>query len=291
VSIDNVNRTKHNWLCEPGELDAQGSSEREEVDTSPQEDAAISRRVKAARERLGWSREELAFHSGISWSGVVQVESGRRRNLRPRTLSALAAALGVTIEFLLHGGPMGAPMLDHRALLYGTEEEFVNTAGPFLAEGVENSEAVLAVTTSANIELLRTHLGAAARRVEFTESTPFLTTPDAVIDAFKAFSNAELEAGAPWVRILGEPIWRGRSKAEIRLWTRFESLFNLVFATWPMTVLCPYDTTSVGREIARQALVTHPHISGLAGAADSPNYVDPSGFVLDAGRGHGTRPR
>jgi transcriptional regulator with XRE-family HTH domain len=238
--------------------------------------------VSAVRESLGWSREELAFHSGVSWSGIAQVESGRRTNLRPGTLSALARALGVTIEYLLHGGPMSAPMLQHRALLYSTDEEFLRTAGRFLAEGVERSEAVLAVTTSANIELLRAQLGADARRVKFAESAPWLTTPDATLDAFKAFSNAELEAGAGWVRILGEPIWAGRSEPEIRLWTRFESLFNLVFATWPMTVLCPYDTRSVPPRIARQALLTHPHTMGPEGTVDSPDYVDPSGFVLEA---------
>jgi hypothetical protein len=209
------------------------------------------------------------------------VESGRRRNLRPETLSALASVLGVTIEYLLHGGPMSAPMLQHHALLYSTDEEFLRTAGPFLAEGVERSEAVLAVTTSANIDLLRAHLGAHARRVEFAESAPFLTAPDAVLDAFKAFSSATLTAGAGWVRILGEPLWVGRSASEVRLWTRFESLFNLVFASWPMTVLCPYNTRSVAPKITRQALLTHPYTMGPAGIADSPDYVEPSGFVLE----------
>jgi transcriptional regulator with XRE-family HTH domain len=172
--------------------------------------------VIAARKRLGWTREALAFHSGISWSGIAQIESGRRRNLRPDTLSALAGALGVSIDYLVRGGPATTALLDHKALLYDSGDELVNTAGPFLEEGVDRSEAVLAVTTKENIRLLRRQLGPAGKRVDFVESAAFLTTPSSVLERFREFANAKLEDGAPWIRILGEPIWTGRSDEEIR---------------------------------------------------------------------------
>ena len=55
--------------------------------------------LKAARTRLGWTRETLAHHSGISWSAISQIESGRRRDVRLGTLSALAEALGVSVDY------------------------------------------------------------------------------------------------------------------------------------------------------------------------------------------------
>ena len=248
---------------------------------SETEDSGIGARLRAARERSGWSREALAFHSGMSWSAVAQVESGRRRNVRPQTLSALSGALGVTIDYLVHGCPPSSTMLDHQALLYDTDQQFLDTVAPFLTEGMERSEAMLAVTTSANIELLREHLGSDAEEVEFVEREGWLIAPGQTLHAFEAFVNAKLEAGAPWVRILGEPLWAGRSDSEIGLWTRFESLFNLVFAASPMTVLCPYDKRSVPPEIVRQAHLTHPHTIGQGGIASSPDYADPAGFVLE----------
>ncbi len=251
--------------------------------TSTPEGSEIGSRVIAARARLGWSREALAFHSGISWSGIAQVESGRRRNLRPDTLSALAGALGVSIDYLVGGGRASTVMLDHKALLYGADDELVETAGRFLEEGVERSEAVLALTTKENIELLRGQLGPAARRVEFVESAAWLTTPASALDSFKKFSSGKLEAGAPWIRILGEPIWAGRSDVEIRQWTRFESLFNLVFADWPMTAVCPYDERSVQPEIVRQARLTHPHTIEHGGTAVSADYPGPGGLILEPG--------
>jgi transcriptional regulator with XRE-family HTH domain len=243
-------------------------------------ESGIGPRVRAARNRLGWSREVLAFHSGISWSGIAQVESGRRTNIRPGTLSALARALGVTVDYLVSGGPASEPMLEHSALLYRTEEELLETAVPFLVAGVERSEGVLALTTRAHIDLLRDRLGAAARQVDLVESSTLLTTPDATLDSFTAFARAKLDAGVPWIRILGEPLWEGRTETEVEDWTRFESLLNLVFAAWPMTILCPYDVRSVSPEVARHARATHPRMIGAEGITSSAEYAAPGGFVL-----------
>src|SRR5207245_991979 len=128
---------------------------------------------------------------------------------------------------------------------YGTDDHFRTRMEPFLANGIERSEAVLAVTTAANIELLREHLGKAAGQVEFVDASAWYTTPIAALDAYRAFTDAKLERGAPWVRIVGEPVWAGRSDGEVRLWTRYESLLNLVFSPYPLTVVCPYDERSV----------------------------------------------
>jgi transcriptional regulator with XRE-family HTH domain len=241
----------------------------------------IGSRVRAARERLGWTREALAFHAGISWSAIAQVESGRRTNVRPSTLAALSRPLGVTIDYLVNGGASRPTMLDHSAFLYGTEDQFRTAIGPFLAEGVERSEATVAVTTPSNIELLREHLGVEARSVEFIDASCFYSTPIAALEAYRGFAEAKLQHGASWVRVVGEPLWPEGSDAEVRLWTRYESLLNLVFAASPMTIVCPYDERFVGPEILSQAHLTHPHTVGDRGFAPSPDYTDPGRFALE----------
>src|SRR6202043_3822709 len=95
----------------------------------------IGARVRAARERLGWTREALAFHSGLSWSAVAQVESGRRTNLRPSPLAALSRPLGVSIDYLIDGSQSPPTMLDHSAFRYDADDQFATTMGAFLAEG------------------------------------------------------------------------------------------------------------------------------------------------------------
>lgn len=251
------------------------------METSVAPENGIGRRLRAARDRCGWNREALAFHSGISWSAIAQVESGRRRNLRPGTLVALAGALGVTIDYLVTGRSPGVPMLEHRALVYGSDSEFLSAAVPFLAEALERSEAAIVVTGERNSGLLRDALGPQAERVEFAEQASWYRSPVAALAGYRAFLNASLDAGAPWVRVIGEPVWVGRSEPEARLWTRYEAMLNLVFSAEPATVLCPYDTRTAGADALDHAGITHPQIVDGCALATSPEYADPTGFVLE----------
>ncbi len=241
---------------------------------------AIGVRIRAARERLGWSREALAFHSGLSWSAIAQVESGRRTNLRPRTLAALSRPLGVSIDYLVTGSSSGPTMLNHSMFPYRSDDQFQKAMGAFLADGIERSEALLAVTTTANIELLREHLGTDADKVRFVATKDFFSTPVAALEAIRSFSDNELAAGASWVRFLGEPRWAKRSDAEVHLWTRYESMCNLAFAASPMTIICPYNERTVASEILEQAHCTHPHLLGRRGDTPSPHFADPPLFAL-----------
>ncbi len=237
--------------------------------------------MRAARERLGWSREALAFHADVSWSAIAQVETGRRTNPRPSTLAALSRALGVSTDYLIDGGLPRPTMLSHSAFCYRTDEQFRSLAGPYLAEGIERSEATLAVTSAANIELLRDYLGTEARGVTFVDASTWYSTPIAALQAYRSFADAKLKAGANWVRLVGQPAWKERSDAQVRLWTRYESLLNLVFSAAPLTALCAYDERSVAPEIVAQAHCTHPHTIGDAGTSQSPDYTDPERFALE----------
>jgi transcriptional regulator with XRE-family HTH domain len=242
----------------------------------------IGDRVRAARERIGWSREALAFHSGVSWSAISQVESGRRRNVRPSTLNALAQPLGVSIDYLVRGTPGRTTMLEHSLLPYRSDDQFVGCVGPYLAEGMERSEALLAVTTAANGELLRERFGGEARSIELLDSATWYSTPAAALEAYRSYVEAKLKGGASWVRIVGEPVWAERSDTEIRVWIRYEALLNLVFSAYPVSFICPYDERSTAPEIVRQAHLTHPHTVGEHGRANSPDYTTPENFELQA---------
>jgi transcriptional regulator with XRE-family HTH domain len=252
---------------------------RKQLETTAEHDIGIGGRVKAARLHRGWTREALAFHSGISWSAIAQVESGRRRNLRPNTLSALAHGLGVTIDYLVSGA-VPAPMLEHRACFYGTDAEFVAIAAPFLTEAVERAEAALVVTSARNITALKRRLGSQADAIGFAEHTKWYRTPVAALTAYQAFMDLRLQAGAPWIRILGEPVRAGWSASETRLWCRYESLLNLAFAATPATMLCPYDRRTVDDELLGHAHATHPYTLDGDLLSPSATYAEPDTFLL-----------
>jgi transcriptional regulator with XRE-family HTH domain len=245
----------------------------------------LGSRLRAAREHRGWKREALAFHSGISWAAIAQIESGRRTNARPSTLLALSGALGVTLDYLVRGTSSPPPMLEHSAAIYDSDEALLKMFRQFMEEGGGRGEAILAVTSEANIELLRQQMGPAAESIEFADSSRWYESPGAALNGYQRFCDDRLAGGASWIRVVGEPVWEGRSDSEVEQWTRYESIINLVFAASPLSLLCPYDSRTLDPKIVKSAHVTHPHTSGQAGTASSPEYADPGAFVLDSKAG------
>jgi transcriptional regulator with XRE-family HTH domain len=238
----------------------------------------IPHRLAAARRRLGWSREALAYHSGVSWSAIAQIESGRRAAPRPDTLVSLARALGVTVGYLVGDGAPRS-MLAHRAFLYGSEEAFVGTIVPFVSEGVERSEAVLVVTSETNLELLGRAIDPSAQ-VTFGDSAEWYRSPLSAVAAYRSFLNETFDSSATWIRIVGEPVWPGTSKRDLDPWGTYESLFNLIFEVAPLTVVCPYDTRSLDPSILDVARRTHPYLVEETRLEKNEAYVAPEEFVL-----------
>ena len=66
-----------------------------------QELAPIARHLKALRENAGMSQQSLAVTAGLSVSLVSQIERGSRIDPRMSTLTALATALGVSLDELV----------------------------------------------------------------------------------------------------------------------------------------------------------------------------------------------
>jgi transcriptional regulator with XRE-family HTH domain len=241
--------------------------------------SGLGDRVSAARRRLAWSKEALAYKAGLSWAAVSQIESGRRPNPRADTLFALAGALGVSVDYLT-GLAASEQMLDHHALLYETDDEFVDPVTSLLGEAVEEGDAALAITTPDKIELLRDGLGKAAKRVEFAESRDWYTAPAAALGAYRTFVTSAIASGARWVRIVGEPIWEGRAGEQVRRWAGYESGINLVFVSMPVTLVCPYDVSSLPEKIITIARAAHAHAMAGEDTLPSADFRDPIDFVF-----------
>jgi len=215
--------------------------------------------LRSARERVGWSREALAYHSGLSWSAIAQMESGRRKEVRVSSLMALATALGVSVDYLVGGSATISPrLLGHSALIYGSEEGYLASALPFLVDGISRSEAVMAVPSKRQGDLLRDALGDDTRHVEFRDASEWYRALDSASSGYMAFAMERFARGAPWIRILGDAVWAGRSKAESAEWFRYEETINLAFASAPASILCSYDGRSLPDAVLAHARRTHP---------------------------------
>jgi transcriptional regulator with XRE-family HTH domain len=243
----------------------------------------IADSLKTARARLGWSREALAFHSGVSWSAIAQIESGRRKDIRVSSLLALATALGVSVDYLVGTAGRAPQLLEHRLLAYSSDAEFVAGALPFLTEGIEQSHCVLAVISEAKSELLRDELGDKADVIDFSEWANNYRTPAAALDHYRDYLAKNCERGGAWVRVLGEAGWSSQNTTDIAAWTRYESLVNLVLAPFPATFMCTYDENAFPAEVLAEAHTTHGTIAHGSDVAVSATYREPRDLLL-AGR-------
>jgi len=242
----------------------------------------IGSSLHAARKHRGWTRETLAHHSGVSWSAIAQIESGRRTDIRLPTLLALADALGVSMDSLAGRPAQRADMFDHRAVLYESDEEFVETAASFVRRALDADEPVLVVTTPRRGRALRRALAVADKDVEFRDSKRWYCDPIAALTAYRTFLMDRLAGGARWVCIVGEPVWAGCSDEEVATWIRYEALLNLAFARYPATLLCPYARHEVPDAALASAEMTHPRVAAGTDTAPSPSYRDPEQFLIDA---------
>jgi anti-sigma regulatory factor (Ser/Thr protein kinase) len=160
----------------------------------------------------------------------------------------------------------------HEALLYAGEVDFLTGVLPFIRDGVAADEPVLVVVSAARIGLLRSALGADADRVAFADRAGVGANPARIIPAWRDFVAAN-DVDRRSARGIGEPIWAGRTPAELVECQRHETLLNLAFAGVPAWwLLCPYDTTTLDPEVLEEASRSHPVVSERGAASGSASY-------------------
>ncbi|WP_370078583.1 anti-sigma factor RsbA family regulatory protein [Streptacidiphilus sp. MAP12-16] len=178
------------------------------------------------------------------------------------------------------------PDFRHQVCVYGSDQEFLAMALPFVEEGFRRGEPVLAATTSANLELLGDALGERAERLDFAETAYFGRRPPQRVAAFERYWRHVSSQRPPGradahVRILAEPVWAGRSRAEAAAWKRMESHLNSLLADTNIWMICPYDSRIAPPDVLADALRTHPDSVCGELSGPSPDYLEPSRFQAE----------
>jgi MEDS: MEthanogen/methylotroph, DcmR Sensory domain len=181
---------------------------------------------------------------------------------------------------------MSETTFEHQACIYDSDRDFLEMALPFLETGLASGEPALAVTTSANLELLSSALGARGGDVDYADSAYFGRRPPQRVAAFHRYWRQHAGAGeGAQVRVLAEPVWSGRSAREVAAWTRMESALNVALAGTNMFMICPYDTRVTAPGIVAAARRTHPALAEGPQTSPSPDYADPAAFAGESDTG------
>ena len=164
--------------------------------------------------------------------------------------------------------------LEHDALFYASDDEYVAGVLGFVREGLERDEPVLVSVPEWNLALLRDGLTPQeAPRVRLRDMTVAGRNPGRIIgNVLTAFVR---EHPATRVRIVGEPIWAGRTDEEYPACAEHEALINVALGQLPAYIQCPYDTSTLPTSVLTDATRTHPTLAAGPERWTSPAYTDP----------------
>jgi len=159
----------------------------------------------------------------------------------------------------------------HEAFFYVDAAEFLAGTTAFVWEGLARGEAVLVAVSGARHAALRGELGDATG-VLLLDMAVVGANPARIIPAWLDFLEENTRRGRA-VRGVGEPIWPGRSPAELAECQQHESLINLAFGEGaPWRLLCPYDVSALPGPVVEQARADHPVLVDGSGRTDSPTF-------------------
>ena len=173
--------------------------------------------------------------------------------------------------------PVPAGGFVHQALIYGSDQEFMEVALPFVEGGLGSEEPTLVAVQRRHVESLRAALGGTPGNLTLLPVEDWFETSARSREKFARWAAEWTERGGR-VRLIGEPPWAPGHEARVRDWARHESVINVTFEGVPVTFICPYDARSLPEEILSHAHGTHPEIASGEGVTESNSYEDPLDF-------------
>ncbi len=179
--------------------------------------STVGSAVRSQRERRGWSRRELAQHSGVSERFLAQLETGDG-NISLRRFAEVAHALGTTPSVLLAAAD--APRAEKPIALLGVRGAGKSAVGEALAKKlaipfVELDQQIEEAAGLPLSEVFAVHGEAYYRRVEREVLTRLLASPSPMVLATGGsivndptnYGLLRTRCHTVWLRALPEDHW------------------------------------------------------------------------------------
>jgi anti-sigma regulatory factor (Ser/Thr protein kinase) len=163
----------------------------------------------------------------------------------------------------------------HLALFYHGRGEYLSALGGFIRASRARGDAVFVAVPERKAQLVRRELGDDSAQVTLVDMAELGRNPARIIPAVLAYAGKHR---GQHVCFIGEPIWPGRTEAELQEATRHEALINLAFRDSPVTVVCPYDSAGLPGSVIADAACTHPAVIKGRRETASARYLGPAVF-------------
>jgi anti-sigma regulatory factor (Ser/Thr protein kinase) len=166
----------------------------------------------------------------------------------------------------------------HQLCLYEGVEDLAARIVPWMEEGVDEGEAVIAAWEPEKRDLMLDALGPASERMTFLDLDLVYQRPEITLAGYDKMTRDLLRGGARAVRLTGElPICTTQDEQDV--WTHYEALLNRALAHLPLWIVCSYDRNTVSDTAIDVALQTHTHCLDDGAWEPSLRYADPEEIV------------
>jgi anti-sigma regulatory factor (Ser/Thr protein kinase) len=174
---------------------------------------------------------------------------------------------------VIAGTEIKTPGFVHSALVYRSQQEYLDFAARFVSEGLAIGEAVLVAVPSDLLALLHKTLypdGGSPDELRMADITEVGRNPS----RFMAMEGSFVDEYADRrVRVVSQLAWPGRTEAELVACVEHEALLNGAMDGYPATGLCLYDATRLDDEVLADARATHPLLWQCGGLRRSADYA------------------
>jgi anti-sigma regulatory factor (Ser/Thr protein kinase) len=157
-------------------------------------------------------------------------------------------------------------------LFYRSDADYLDKIVPFVTEGLDSGHAVAVAVPTPRLELLRDALGDPTSVTMLDMAQEGRNPGRLIARVLHRFIDRHVDQH---VRVVGEPLWAGRTDVEYPACVQHEALINIAFAERDVIIACPYDLAGLSDAAIVDAYVTHPIVWGDDGASLSDTY-DPA---------------
>ncbi|MGZ4428529.1 MAG: anti-sigma factor RsbA family regulatory protein [Nocardioidaceae bacterium] len=165
----------------------------------------------------------------------------------------------------------------HDALFYDSTESLVQTAMPFLSDGIGAGDDVILVCGEENNAALRKALGHDAQVSVLPREEVYRRAPSAV-ESYRRLMRRRVADGVGRVRLVAEVDF-GRVSSQWQEWGRFEAVCNVVLDPYPLWSICAYDTTALSADVLAVGERTHPYVRRGDRRSRNGRFLDPAEFM------------
>lgn len=145
----------------------------------------------------------------------------------------------------------------HSALIYQSQQEYLDFVTRFVRDGLAMDEAVLVAVPSDKLALLRDALGTdeAPADLQLVDITEAGRNPSRFMALAGSFVDDHPDRR---VRIVSQLAWPGRTEQELVACVEHEALINGAMDGYQVTGLCLYDGSRLDDDVLADARATHP---------------------------------